>query len=495
MEKKKVNVRTLKLGSYQTALTLVVIAIAVALNLVVSALPVTWTKLDLSADALYTLSPTTEDLLSGLDRDISFYLIASSGQEDDRIQTLLSRYAAASSHISVETVDPVSRPTFTAQYTQESVADNSVIAVSEDGRSRLIRKDDIFTVDVASLSEEEQYYYQYYGKEYVTPNVFAGENALSSAVDYLLSDNLPKIYVLQGHGEIAMERLSEQTYNDLLSENIEFEDLTLSTTDSVPQDASAVLINLPASDLMDEELTRLQTYAQNGGNVLLITAPEVITGTDSVAGMKNLMAFARTYGLYAKEGLIYEGNSGFYYSGSAGSAPTVLLPQIGTSSPVAQKMKSVSTQILMPTAHPILRTEEEAENVTVYPLLTTTEDAYLKAGDSQTAEKEEGDLPGSFHVGAYAQNTENGSQLAWFSSYYIQISETGTGNEDMLLSTLLTLCGKESTPLSIDTKSIAVSSLTVSEQQQTLWGNVLMIGVPVAFVIVGLFIWLRRRRV
>ena len=65
----------------------------------------------------------------------------------------------------------------------------------------------------------------------------------------------------------------------------------------------------------------------------------------------------------------------------------------------------------------------------------------------------------------------------------------------MLLSTLLTLCGKESTPLSIDTKSIAVSSLTVSEQQQTLWGNVLMIGVPVAFVIVGLFIWLRRRRV
>ena len=91
-----------------------------------------------------------------------------------------------------------------------------------------------------------------------------------------------------------------------------------------------------------------------------------------------------------------------------------------------------------------------------------------------------------------AINDVTGAQLVWYSSPYIEIVQNGTGNEELFLSTFLTVCDKDSA-LSLAGKNISVSTLTVSEQNQQIWGNVLMIGVPAILVIIGLFVWLHRR--
>ena len=85
------DLRSLKMGSYHTVFAIIVIAIVVALNLIVSALPTTWTRPDISDDEMFTLSQTTLDLLDGLDKDVTFYLIANSGTEDTNLISLLDR--------------------------------------------------------------------------------------------------------------------------------------------------------------------------------------------------------------------------------------------------------------------------------------------------------------------------------------------------------------------------------------------------------------------
>ena len=55
-EKKPLNLRALKGGSYSLVLCAVVLAAVVLLNLLVGALPSTYTKLDASAVGMLTLS-------------------------------------------------------------------------------------------------------------------------------------------------------------------------------------------------------------------------------------------------------------------------------------------------------------------------------------------------------------------------------------------------------------------------------------------------------
>ena len=106
------------------------ILIAILVNLIVARLPSTATQFDLSSEGFFTLSEQTKNITASLTEPVIIYLIAETGAEDDTVSTLLDRYAASSSNITVEQIDPVLYPNFTANYTTESLADNSIIVES-----------------------------------------------------------------------------------------------------------------------------------------------------------------------------------------------------------------------------------------------------------------------------------------------------------------------------------------------------------------------------
>ena len=108
--------RSFHAGGYSVAAAVIVLAIAVAVNALVGNLPSTYTKLDTTANGLYTVSEQTEKVLSGLDEDIDIYWIVRSGYEDSNIATLLDRYSSQSDKISVTKKDPDVYPTFAKQY-------------------------------------------------------------------------------------------------------------------------------------------------------------------------------------------------------------------------------------------------------------------------------------------------------------------------------------------------------------------------------------------
>ncbi|MBQ5355659.1 MAG: hypothetical protein IIU08_07295, partial [Clostridia bacterium] len=193
------NRRALKIGSLTVTTTAVVIIIAVLVNLVVAELPSNLTKFDASVSGLYTLSEESAEVIRGIGEDVHFYILTERGNESMIVTQLLDRYRDLNSHISWSTVDPASNPLFAEQYTDKTLSDNSVIAVSGK-RSYPVDYSEFtaycYTATGELISAEEyQYmsqYYSYYGQSLEGfEQQFLGDAKLAAAADYVTRDSIP----------------------------------------------------------------------------------------------------------------------------------------------------------------------------------------------------------------------------------------------------------------------------------------------------------------
>ncbi len=293
--KAALTTRAVRVGGYSVAAAAIVIAIIVAVNALVRALPAHWTQFDTTSSQLFSISDQTESIVGSLETPVTIHWIVQSGQEDATLETLLERYQALSENLTVEKVDPVVSPTFLEQYDVGSVYNNSLIVESE-ARYRYVDYYDIYEYD----------YTNYYTTGSVDMN-FAGEGAITSAVSYVVNDDLPKVYTLTGHGEGS---LSSDFQSAAEQDNVEFEELSLLSAETVPEDADCVLILAPQSDIADVELTALQAYLDGGGRLLLITDPP-----QEGAELTNLETLMAGYGVHAADGIVVEEDQANYAMG------------------------------------------------------------------------------------------------------------------------------------------------------------------------------------
>lgn len=459
-------------GSYSAFAAVIVIAIAVMANLMVTALPTAVTQLDMTEQSLYSLSDQSKRIAASLDKDVNLYLICNDGSEDPTIQRLLERYEGLSEHIQAESVDPSLQPTFLDQYELDitTLYENSVLVDCE-GRYRLVGYDEIYVTE---------YSMDYYSYSYTYTTSFDGENALTNAIHYVSSDDLPKVYILTGHGEAELD----STITDMLAQdNFEYENLSLLSMDAAPEDAAAIIINAPTSDLSEAEAELLIAYLENGGSVALITG---YMAADEMTQLKRVTA---SMGLTTAEGIVIEGDSQMRLS----RYPHYLLPNM-ESHEIIDALASAGYYILTPLAQPIVETEDSTASVTW--ILSTSEAAYAKAAamNMTTTEKEEGDAEGPFYLGAVAEST---GKLFWVTAdslldSYIDSAVSGA-NSNLFLNALNWMGGQEES-ISIRAKSLDADGLTVTQSASSMW-SVIMIGViPAGLVALGVIVWIRRKR-
>ena len=110
------NGKYLRNGSYSVMISAIFIVIVIVINMIVGSLPSKYTEFDVSSQKLYSIGDETKSYLKKLDKDITIYQVVQSGSEDETLKKLLEKYAEESSHIKVETKDPVVNPKFTSQY-------------------------------------------------------------------------------------------------------------------------------------------------------------------------------------------------------------------------------------------------------------------------------------------------------------------------------------------------------------------------------------------
>lgn len=465
----KKNRNALRGGSYSLMITCIVLAILVVANVFVSALPATLTKYDISSTKLYSITSNTKVVVNALDQDVTIYWIVQSGEEDEIIQNLLDKYDSLSDHIEIVKRNPDVYPTFAEQYTDENVLNNSLVVESGE-RSRYISYNDIY------VQEADIYSYSY-------TTSFDGEGAITSAIDYVVTEELPQLYMLEGHGESELPA----TFSDQIEkDNIEVSALSLLTVDEIPEDADCILIYAPTSDISEEEKEMLADYVTDGGKLFVIAGP-VESGE-----LENLSALLGDYGVETAEGIVVEEDREHY----AFQAPYVLIPDM-TSDEITDSLIEENYYPIIPIAQGLTVTGSSG-TATVTELLTTSESAFSKIAGYEltTYDKEEGDIDGPFAV-AVSIETANEGKIVWFASSDFladQYNAYSSGaNVDLGMNALSSLIG-EREAIAIRSKSLNYNYLTISESAASVLKTV-MIGVfPLVYLGIGIFVILGRRR-
>lgn len=474
-EKMPLNKKYLRNGSYSTLLIVIFVAIVVVINMIVGKLPSKYTQIDISDQQLYSIGDETKKVLNNLDKDVTIYQIAQSGSEDETISNLLQKYADESKHVKVELKDPVVSPKFVSEYTSDQVSSNSLIVACGD-RNKVVNYNDMYE----STMDYNTYSYQTTG--------FDGEGQITSAIAYVTTENLPVLYTLEGHGE---KELDSTIKEDIEKANMEIKTLNLISEGSVPDDAACLLIDSPSSDISEDEKTALLDYLENGGKAMVFS-----DYTEST--LYNFAAVLENYGVKAADGIVFEGDNQHYGM----QMPYYLLPTVN-STDASSETASSGYYIIMPYAQGIQKLDDVRDTVTVEDILTTSDSAYSKTNlQSETLEKEDGDVEGPFALGvSIKEDVGDGkkTQIIYYSSSYIMDSQMNQlvsgGNEKLVTESLNSMVStEETTTVSIPSKSLEVSYLTISDYDASFW-KICTIGlIPGIFLVAGFVIWFKRRK-
>lgn len=471
----EINKKYLKNGSYSFAISAIFVCVIIVINLIVGELPSKYTQLDVSEGKLYSIGDQTKEVLKGLEKDVTIYQIAQEGSEDETIANLLEKYADESKHVKVVKKDPVVNPKFVSEYTSEDISANSLIVVCGD-RNKVIDYQNIYE---ASL-DYTTYSYQTTG--------FDGEGQITSAIAYVTSEDLPILYTLEGHGE---KELGSAIKEGIEKSNIQINSLNLLTEGTVPEDTDCLLINSPSTDISAEEKDAILEYLENGGKSMIFSdyTEEKLENFDSIL---------ENYGVKRADGIVFEGDTQRYGM----QMPYYLIPEI-QSTDASGDVASSGYMVLAPYAQGIQKLEEVRDTLTVESLLTTSDSSYSKTNmNSDTLEKEAEDIEGPFDLGVSITETvgeDKETQIVYYSTANLmdnQINQlVSGGNAQMILSSLNWMTGsEEQTNVSIPSKNLQVSYLTLTAYDTSFW-TICTIGlIPGFFLIVGFVVWYKRRK-
>lgn len=465
MKKNNSKARLLKSGSYSAAITVFVVALIVVVNLIVNALPAGYTKFDFTEQQMYTLSEQTKNVLKELEEDITVYVVAQKENEDPGLLSVLEKYQSLSSHVEVLVKDPAVYPTFTAEYTEEVLSDNSVI-VESNKRNCVVPVADMY--ELSYDSSTGQY----------AVDSFVGEDVITSAIDYVITDKLPKLYVITGHGEQAIGSFA----NEIQRENISVETLPLAQRGQVPADADCILMEAPTDDISETEAQALSRYLEKGGKMFYIS---YVAKNDT----PNLDHVLEEYGIAVADGFVCEGTAGNYYD-----YITYLSPVYGDHE-IVEPLADNQVQMMLVNAQHVAVLDNKSADIEVTPLLRTSSAAYVKQVGSSNPEKEAEDLSGVMNLAVAVEKGD--TQIVVATTYDLFSEDTNIqvagGNYDFLLNSIGYLCEHDSL-ISIRGKQLYSDSLTVTSGHTMLWIFALMIVLPMICLITGLVFWMKRRK-
>lgn len=461
--------KKVRYGGYSSIVIAVVIAILIVINLVVDQIPLKW---DLTANQMYSISDQTYKVLDNLDQEVKIIALYEAGRENTVIDEILDRYTSYSDKVKLEYVDPVRNPGFVKQFDEDGqgLGQGSLIVTSE-GKTKVINNYDLYN-----------YSYQDY-----TPQIesLAVEQRVTSGIMYVTSDKNPTIYVLQGHGELGVPY---DVRTQLENENYDVEDLNLVTQDAVPEDADILLISSPGRDLSEEEEAKIRDYLENSGRAVFLMD---ITNDE----VPNFESILKSYGVGLQKGLIIEKDKGHYVSN-----PLSLVPKL-ESHDIVSPISSNDMYVLTPAVQPIEELDVKRRSLEIEPLLTTSEEAWLKTDfEDQTLEKGSDDISGTFNIAVAITDkpvdyeAEPTKLVVVGNSAFIdgQFATQIPGNMNFLLNSFNWLRDEEES-ISIRPKSLMLQRLNMTSQQSFIASIVVVLVIPAIVLIMGIIVWSRRR--
>lgn len=465
-----ISTKKLKVGAYSTTMIAVVTVAVVFLNLMANELPESIQTIDLTSNKLYSITEDTENFLAQLSENVTIYVLAPENNHDTNVEKTLNKYKEKSSHIKIEYKDPSIYPAFASNYSDSSLSPGSLI-IESGKRSKVIDYNELYVTEMDYTTYSQ------------TVTGYDAEGQITSALSYVTSERNTKIYEITGHGETD---LAESFTSSLTKANVEVESLNLISADSIPEDAEAIVIMAPQSDFSQDDIKKVTTYLENGGNAMIS-----IGWTEDA--MENLGRLLKDYGLSLGRDVVVESDQNGYLQN-----PFYLLPTVQSTD--ITSAVSGNYYIFMPYCIGITKDSSDESN-SITTLLTSSDSSYGKADIQNAAsyEKEEGDSEGPFNLGVLSEKAldEGSSKLIVYSSDSLFTDETDSvvsgANKELFKSTINSMVDTD-VSVSIAAKDYETSSLTVPQMQVLIIGLITLIAIPLVMLLTGIIIIVKRRK-
>ena len=297
-------------------------------------------------------------------------------------------------HMVVEQLDPSLNPALLSRFATETETpgENSLVVFCEDtGRWRTLGPEDYVSVSM----DPETGDYSYGGWTY--------ERSITNAISWVSRERVPKVAVVQGHGELDGETVEH--FDGLLTAN-RFEVVYADLADPayVPDPEDLLVFFSPQKDLNEEEIAKVKEFAALGGSFLF-----TCDYTDPVGKMPGYAALLRSYGFIPLDGIVLADRAAqeTYYNGNR----MYLIPEMCSTDLTLDLLGSGANRLLLPGCRGFEEPEETDRNLMTAALLRSGKSSYLKqvSGGSTSLEKSEGDADGPFALALQARRvTESG---------------------------------------------------------------------------------------
>ncbi|MBO4228767.1 MAG: Gldg family protein [Clostridia bacterium] len=510
-KEKRFESRKFKYGTVAVLFTVAVIVAVLVLNVVISALSQRFSLyVDLTSKDIYSVSKACSDLIDNLidshkddpeplHYEIKFCAAAdelNASSETKMVYEFTLRLKAKYPDlISISHLDIITHPTLVEKYkttAADSVKTTDVIVESSTG----FRKYAIAAFYVFAESDNSVF-------------AFNAEMKFTSAFLQLAGEYNPRAVFLTGHGEAdatPLASLFDAAGFDVFLMDLQtgFSDGTMQIEPGrLPDNTKVVVIMNPKfdyigynSDGLVNEIAVLDDFLEirddgSAGNLMLFLSPE------NAGKLPELESYLTEWGVQFGQAILKD-----TASSSSVDSQTIIatLPEEGVGASLHTSLRELSSVPLtiVKNAGPIYQLWELNGTRNVSSVLTTTKTAEAYPSDG------EGDpVRGQFDLMTLIRDRRYINNRSCYASVLVcssanfadsaYMAQRQYGNSDILYSAMRLLFGIDNVPIDIDFKVFDDIGLSISTEQADGWTVFLCAVVPVAMLILGTVVFIRRK--
>jgi len=309
------------------------------------------------------------------------------------------------------------------------------------------------------------------------------EYNFTGAISSVTSDIVTKAYFTSNHYEETHVQLNALLTNT----GIEVEDISTVGLEAIPADCSLLIIDNPQQDISTTDISLLDSFLESGGNLIVITDYE-----SSSLIFTNLNEVLHKMNLNITNSRVCENDPSYRIQATSGYGFYANVPT-GTFS-----KSSYEKSIIAAYVRGINVFENPKSYISTEPVITTSSDAILeKDGDPSQA-----GAAGTQNVAMYSVNT--GGKVAseavvigttyLTSDAYIEQYSLNDSNVYFFATIVRELVGSSDT-VQVQVKQYPNFDLKSkpSASVQSFWSIMLVAILPLAFIVMGVVVYKRRK--
>lgn len=252
-----------------------------------------------------------------------------------------------------------------------------------------------------------------------------------------------------------------------------------------------LIVAKPTADFSKEEITKLDSYLQKGGNI------QVYLDVDS-KNLTNLYDYLKlSWGIGVSDNLVIETDTSKSVSLS-GSSMSLVVPNVKSYEFTDSIIDNQRTLAYFPYSRLITQEFESNGDISVTPVLTSSEKAYTTS-NYENVSKVGGEQDGEYPVSELSVDAKHASSVyVSGNTMLLTIDETtltnnyGLANYDYFMNLTNFMIGNEES-FTVDEKTLVNNVITLSDLGQTIIFAFVVIIIPITVLIIGLVIWIKRR--